>query len=63
MQRLEVSCAVRPIYWSLGAKGLKYHVFVYTNLLLVGFECKQCLFENTEFITCSEFGSSEFYAT
>jgi hypothetical protein len=24
MQRLEVSCAVRPIYGSLGAKGLKY---------------------------------------
>jgi hypothetical protein len=23
MQRLEVSCAVRPIYGSLGAKGLK----------------------------------------
>jgi hypothetical protein len=22
MQRLEVSCAVRPIYWLLGAKGL-----------------------------------------
>jgi hypothetical protein len=24
MQRLEVSCAVRPIYGSLGAKGLIY---------------------------------------
>jgi hypothetical protein len=26
MQRLEVSCAVLPIYWSLCAKGLMYNV-------------------------------------
>ena len=25
MQRLEVSCAVRRIYTSLGAKGLNFH--------------------------------------
>jgi hypothetical protein len=25
MQRLEVSCAVRPIYGSLGAKGLRHY--------------------------------------
>jgi hypothetical protein len=28
MQRLEVSCAVRPIYGSLGAKGLSYIVYL-----------------------------------
>jgi hypothetical protein len=27
MQRLEVSCAVRPIYGSLGAKGLNCYLF------------------------------------
>jgi hypothetical protein len=26
MQNLEVSCAVRPIYGSLGAKGLSYKI-------------------------------------
>ena len=29
MQRLEVSCAVRRIYTSLGAKGLKPYVYIY----------------------------------
>jgi hypothetical protein len=33
MQRLEVSCAVRPIYGSLGAKGLNMAVHTTTNLL------------------------------
>ena len=28
MQRLEVSCAVRRIYMSLGAKGLNYGLFI-----------------------------------
>ena len=31
MQRLEVSCAVRPIYKSLGVKGLKQTVYIVTT--------------------------------
>jgi hypothetical protein len=34
MQRLEVSCAVRPIYGSLGAKGLNHPVFTHMTTLL-----------------------------
>jgi hypothetical protein len=33
MQRLEVSCAVRPIYGSLGAKGL---MKISVNIMLLG---------------------------
>jgi hypothetical protein len=31
MQRLEVSCAVRRIYTSLGAKGLMLQIFLVIN--------------------------------
>jgi hypothetical protein len=33
MHRLEVSCAVRPIYGSLGGKGLIY-IYVYTKTVV-----------------------------
>ena len=32
MQRLEVSGAVRPIYASLGFKGLYHYIFIFTVL-------------------------------
>jgi hypothetical protein len=35
MQNLEVSCAVRPIYVSLGAKGLILHTFTFFTLILL----------------------------
>jgi hypothetical protein len=48
MQRLEVSCAVRPIYGSLGAKGLKmcasHTVFIQVQFVIrpVGFITHLC---------------------
>jgi hypothetical protein len=41
MQRLEVSCAVRPIYGALGAKGLKanLHITCYSHAVTMLFPC------------------------
>jgi hypothetical protein len=36
MQHLEVSCAVRPIYGSLGAKGLKTDVALVDRTVMYG---------------------------
>jgi hypothetical protein len=44
MQRLEVSCAVRPIYGSLGAKGLHLtYKMIYQTQVVRIFVCT-CMF-------------------
>jgi hypothetical protein len=42
MQHLEVSCAVRPIYGSLGAKGLK-NIWKYVYCIIYGLKCGEGL--------------------